>query len=208
MVKSPRPAGWSGSSTSLARPSNPSRVSVSAVPGGRRSASSRRRSARFTLLLPLLFATEEQILEDAARLERDRDLRRGDQEPQLGDLARLKPRDDPSDAALQKLEVGRPSQFLLELVEQPFRFTDALLHVREGALDPRPHAGLLPVRRVPSSQCGGAALRFGERPPRGGGPARLQACRRVVAPDAEPQGPPPVDGPERAKTLRFGGEPF
>src|SRR5437660_11975103 len=114
----------------MARSSKPSRVSISDPPGGKRSASSRRRSARFTLLLPLLFATEEQILEDAARLERDRDLRRGDQEPQLGDLARLEPRDDPGDAALQKLEMRRPSQLLLELIQQPFRFTDALLHVR------------------------------------------------------------------------------
>src|SRR5216683_1137616 len=187
MVKSPRPAGWSGSSTSLARPSNPSRVSVSEPPVGRRSASSRRRSARFTLLLPLLVATEEQILEDAARLERDRDLRGGDQEPQLGDLARLEPRDDPSDAALQELKVRRPSQLLLELVQQPFRFTNALIHLRHRALDPRPHAGSLSVRRVPSGEYGGAALRFGERSPRGGGAARLQARGRFVAPDAEPK---------------------
>jgi hypothetical protein len=76
IVKSGCAAGWSGWPSSVAASSSsPSRVSVNEPPVGRRFARSRRRSARFTLFLPFLLATEQQVLEHPAPLECDGRLR-------------------------------------------------------------------------------------------------------------------------------------
>src|SRR5260370_9970621 len=83
IVQSPRAAGGSGScSCSVARPSNPSRVRVTDTPWGRRSASSRRRSASFPLLLPL--PAEQNILRDFPHLTGNDTLVLGSSPPELG----------------------------------------------------------------------------------------------------------------------------
>src|SRR6266852_4026287 len=134
IVQSPGAAGGSGScACSVARPSNPSRVRVTDTPWGRRSASSRRRSASFTLLLPL--AAEQNILRDFSHLKGDDGLCLGHQPAELGDLPRLEPADDAGDAALQEVAVRGPPEFLLELLQTGVRGSDPLPDERLGARD-------------------------------------------------------------------------